>query len=260
MSKLTVVKSTFFKKSTAQSFTLTAKEKVIVNVGETFEYNSDSLSVVGEHYRVELDEEIAPFGQVGYFYTPTVHLEESDFSNRIVRLLLSDEYWAILRDAEYLRRGVDNTCVAFASTALRRLGIDVPTNPVEISLVTTPFKEWLEEQEGLVLDRIDNLNHLQPGDLCFSKDDPNWPGYPAHVYFFIRYYPGDDGKSYVVDNQGTEHVRNLDSGSPYKTPFAFAFRLFGFDVRSQPRRAMLKTAFIDASKPLREKLQNNEAF
>jgi hypothetical protein len=261
MSKLTIVKSTFFKKNTAQSSQLTTNEKVLVNVGETFEYKPESLSVVGEHYRVELLQDMGSFGRVGYFYRPTVHLEESEFSNRLVRFLLSSEYWDVLRKAEILRDGVDNTCVAFASTALRRLGIDVPTDPLETSLVTTPFKNWLED--NVKLSSINNANSLKPGDICFSKDDPDWPGYPAHVYFFIEYNPEDTGAAYVVDNQGKNHVRNLDSGSPYRTPFAFAFRLTGFDLQVESvgmLEAIQKNTFMDVSSYLRKKLQSNEAF
>ncbi|MEG4586746.1 hypothetical protein QUA54_16195 [Microcoleus sp. MOSTC5] len=266
MSQLHVIGTTFFKKTTVQSSRLPANEKVAVNAGETLKYNPDSLKVVGEHYLVELLEQIAPWGTTGYFYSPHIQLEVSGFANRLVRKVLSNnEYWDILRTAEQIRNGTDNTCVAFSSETLRRMGIPVPIEDVEIdgeilniSLVTKPYKIWLEQK--VKPRRINDATKLRPGDICFSKDDPDFPGFPAHVYFFIEYSPGDTGAAYVVDNQQPKHLRNLDNGSPGKTPFAFALRLENQFEEVYAARELVEKSFLEASETLRQQLMLNQAF
>jgi hypothetical protein len=94
MAKLTVKISTFFKKSTQQARELPPNEKVLVDVGDTLHYNPNTLKSEGVHYRVDLEEQIAPWGQTGYFYKPAVQLEMND-SQKIVALAeehLGEEY------------------------------------------------------------------------------------------------------------------------------------------------------------------------
>lgn len=265
MAQLHVIGTTFFKKINAQSSRLPSNEKVAVNAGETLKYNPDSLKVVGEHYLVELLEQIASWGTTGYFYSPHVQLEVSGFANRLVRKVLSDDYWDILRIAERIRGGTDNTCVAFASEVLRRMGIPVPIENVQInsetlniSLVTLPFKIWLEQ--NVSPRRINDADKLRPGDICFSTDEPGFPGFPAHVYFFIEYSPGDIGAAHVVDNQGPKHPRNLDNGRPYKSPFAFALRVENQFEEIYDPRELVEKSFLEASETLREQLMLNQAF
>lgn len=265
MTQLHVIGNTFFKKTNIQSNRLPPNEKVAVNVGETLKYNPDSLRVVGEHYLVELLEQIAPWGKTGYFYSPHIQFEVTGFANRLVRKVLSDEYWDILQVAQRIRGGTDNTCVAFASEALRRMGIPVPIENVEIngetlniSLVTLPFKIWLEE--NISPRKIEDANKLRPGDICFSTNEPGYPGFPAHVYFFIEYYPGDTGAAYVVDNQAPKHWRNLNYRPYKKSPFAFALRLENQFEEIYAPSLLDEKSFLEASKTLREQLMLNQAF
>lgn len=229
-----IIENTFFKESTAQSLLLNNSQKVSVSKGTSLEYQASSLKRFGEHYQLELINSIAPWGSTGFLYREHVDFQHKDihsnFTEKLVKLLLSDQYDSILQEAIDLRGNEDNTCVAFASTALRKLGVQVPKYELGddeccISLVTLPFKKWLEG--NISCSRIDNPESLLHGDVCFSKDEPGYPGYPAHVYFFIRYYPGDKGAAYIVDNQRPygEHVRNLDAGRPFNTPFSYALRL-----------------------------------
>jgi hypothetical protein len=119
-----------------------------------------------------------------------------------------------------------NACVAFASTALRMMGVNVPQNGVwngeRLSLLTKPFSQYLENKLGW--DRINNSRDLEPGDLVFTVDEPKAPGYPAHVFMHSGY--ADDARtiSWAVDNQGFTHTRAL-AGDIKKDYSAFAYAL-----------------------------------
>lgn len=114
-----------------------------------------------------------------------------------------------------------NACVAFMSTALRMIGYNVPKTTTargeNISLVTTPFSNWLVSQGWK---RI-ALTDLQPGDVCFSIETED-PGYPSHTYMFVS-WQGKLDTALVVDNQGFTHVRNMVDTGP-KDPFDYALR------------------------------------
>jgi hypothetical protein len=228
--ELKTIEETFFKKSTAQSLLLSSTEKLAIPKGKVFKYDRTSLKRVGEHYAVDLlDSAIAPWGKSGFFYSKHIQIGAKNNASGLVDLLLSDEYGDIQKEAFRIRGGTDNTCVAFASEVLRRLGIAVPiedTPDGNISLTTKPFRTWLEENTQYV--QIDNRNALIPGDICFAEDEPGFPTFPAHVYYFIDYDPDDRDAAYVVDNQDSYHIRNLDDGRPGKTPFQFALRLQNF--------------------------------
>ena len=123
-------------------------------------------------------------------------------------------------------------------------------------MVTLPFKIWLEQ--NVSPRRINDANKLRPGDICFSTDEPGFPGFPAHVYFFIEYYPGNTRAAYVVDNQGPKHQRNLGNG--LKSPFAFALRLENQFEEIYDPRELVEKSFLEASETLREQLMLNQAF
>lgn len=121
-----------------------------------------------------------------------------------------------------------NACVAFLSTALRMVNVNIPLHYMvddeDSSLVTLPFSIYLEENLGW--QRITNQNDLQPGDVCFTEDDSNWPGYPAHVFQFSSWSFKARGIAWVIDNQGPLHERNINvAGGGFNfTPFAYALR------------------------------------
>lgn len=122
-----------------------------------------------------------------------------------------------------------NGCVAFMSTALRMVGVDVPKYGnyagERISLVTLPFSRYLREQLGWK--KIARAHDMLPGDVVFTEDDPYWDGYPAHTYMFYSWSDKANGIAWVIDNQGFTHRRNIfanDYGNYNFTPFQYAVR------------------------------------
>jgi hypothetical protein len=116
-----------------------------------------------------------------------------------------------------------NGCVAFMSEALRQAGVKVPHGPA--SLVTRDFSRHL--QGVLRWTRVTSLGELRPGDVCFTQDDPSWPGFPAHTFMFVKWKDRARNLADVVDNQGFTHTRNLtlnDHANFNFTPFAYALR------------------------------------
>ncbi len=225
MGTVYILGGTFFKRTVAQSSILPPEDKVYMAQGETLQYVDGSLRNSGEHYQVETLDQIAPWGCTGFFYSAHIKLEVDEFASKLVRYCRSgDNYYSILQEARRIRGALDNTCVAFQSEALRRLGISVPikdsSNGENISLVTKPYSKWLIDNLNPTL--ISSYEHLRPGDLCFSADEPGWPGYPAHTFIFESYY--DSSNACVIDNYPTQYIRNLDDNG-YKTPFAYALRI-----------------------------------
>lgn len=119
-------------------------------------------------------------------------------------------------------------CVAFMSTALRMVGVNIPLHYTvrgeDSSLVTLPFSIYL--QENLGWKKITDQSELIPGDVCFTTDDPDWPGYPAHTYMFQEWTNKSDGIANVVDNQAFTHERNINEGGGgfNFSPWVYALR------------------------------------
>ncbi|MFZ9889556.1 MAG: peptidoglycan-binding domain-containing protein [Myxococcota bacterium] len=123
----------------------------------------------------------------------------------------------------------DNGCVAYMSEALRQVGVPVPktadASGSSISLVTKPFSNYLENKLGW--QRIHSAADLRPGDVCFTRDNPSYPGYPAHTFMFQGWKDQARGIAWVVDNQDNVHPRNIhvdDFGNYNFTPFRYALR------------------------------------
>ncbi|MEY2987793.1 MAG: hypothetical protein RJB13_1314 [Pseudomonadota bacterium] len=120
-----------------------------------------------------------------------------------------------------------NGCVAFMSAALRRLGVFIPiakSDPESPSLVTRPFSDYLENRLGWR--RLSSASSLSEGDIVFTRDNPSYPGYPAHVYLFQSWSNRALGIALVIDNQDFSHERNIydnDTGFNF-TPFSYALR------------------------------------
>lgn len=70
---ITVKQNTVFKRSTADSATLSPTAKVEVRAGQTFEVWR--YGAVDGHIKVLLKQPIAPVGEFGYFYAPHVELQ-----------------------------------------------------------------------------------------------------------------------------------------------------------------------------------------
>lgn len=120
-----------------------------------------------------------------------------------------------------------NGCVAFASTALRHVGVDIgETAKIDgegVSRITRVFVQYLEQDLGWT--RITDAAELAPGDLVFTTDAPCCPGYPAHVVMFDGWSDRARAVARVIDNQGWRRRRAMHppAGSDVD-PFAFALR------------------------------------
>ena len=213
------VRPTFFKSKPIQSTELGGNDKQFVDLGHSFqiktwEYHSN------DHYQVELENPIPPVGKEGFFYYRHVYLgtdKMTDNSHKILRLTLSDEWDSIKHRAVQIRGGQDNTCVAFASETLRRIGFDIPVG----YLLTKELRNYLDRN----YERDYKTENLTPGDICFSEDHPKFPNEPAHVYFYVLFpREGDHSYAFVVDNQGRQHIRNMKVDG-LRTKFAYAYRL-----------------------------------
>lgn len=104
-----------------------------------------------------------------------------------------------------------NTCVYFASGALRAAGLDVPTSVGN----TTQLTELLLKKG---YKKYYDLDKLQPGDICFAAPSGNVNETPDHTYIFKKWTDSSHKDAYIFDNQLTEygscyHVRNVT----YKT-------------------------------------------
>ena len=120
-----------------------------------------------------------------------------------------------------------NGCVAFISAALRRVGVEIPITTEQEespSLVTRPFANYLEQKLNWV--RIGEASQLRAGDIVFTRDNPSYPGYPAHTYMFQSWSRKNLGIALVIDNQDFSHERNIyDNDTAFNfTPYAFALR------------------------------------
>jgi hypothetical protein len=123
-----------------------------------------------------------------------------------------------------------NACVAFLSTALRDIGVDVPRDAEmegeRVSRLTRPMSLWLEDHLGWT--RVDDLAALRPGDVVFTEH----AAYPWHVFVFVAWIDRDARVARVLDNHGWNQSRpllgdvsgdDLDAGRGI-TPFAYALR------------------------------------
>jgi hypothetical protein len=96
-------------------------------------------------------------------------------------------------------------------------------NGENISLVTLPFSKYLTQTLGW--QRISSSAEILPGDIIFTKDEPRWPGYPAHTYMFQGWADQARGIGLVVDNQDFTHRRNIFGYNTFNfTPFEYALR------------------------------------
>lgn len=120
-----------------------------------------------------------------------------------------------------------NACVAFITTAMRAVGINIPrrvnSKGYNISTWTGALSEYLEYDLGWT--RITSLSQLVPGDVAFTLDTDGSTRVPAHVFLFVEWSDNSSAWAKVIDNQGFMHTRNLSShnGGSF-TPFHYALR------------------------------------
>lgn len=141
---------------------------------------------------------------------------------------IRSNYMLVLNDVRSFYTPVRyNGCVAFISAALRRVGVEIPITTEQgesPSLVTRPFANYLEHKLNWV--RIGEASQLRAGDIVFTRDNPSYPGYPAHTYMFQSWSRKSLGIALVIDNQDFSHERNIyDNDTAFNfTPYAFALR------------------------------------
>lgn len=132
-------------------------------------------------------------------------------------------YRAVKKDVLAWHRTTRNGCVAFVSTALRHVGVDVPLDAEidgeRVSRLTRPLSRWLEERLGWT--RVDDAAALEAGDVVFTED----AAYPWHVYVFHSWADRRRRVARVIDNQGFLRRRPvLGDAARAIEPFAYALR------------------------------------
>lgn len=132
---------------------------------------------------------------------------------------------AIRADVLRWHHTMTNGCVAYASTALRHAGVDIPEDGHldgdGVSRLTRGFVRFLED--GLGWRRVTDAATLAPGDLVFTTDAPCCPGYPAHVFVFLGWRDRRHQIARIADNTGYRKARPL-AASGDRDGFAFALR------------------------------------
>ncbi len=136
-------------------------------------------------------------------------------------------YAEVTRDVLKWHKTRTNGCVAFASTALRRVGVAIPLDVQidgrSVSRITRSFSRYLAEELGWT--RIESLSELTAGDIVFSTDAPCCPGYPNHVLMFDGWANRNKAIARVVDNQGFHLERPMIvSATSEVDGFAYALR------------------------------------
>jgi hypothetical protein len=113
-------------------------------------------------------------------------------------------YAKVHRDVMGWHKTTQNGCVAFASTALRHIGVAIPKDVrksgFSVSRITGAFSRYLSED--LEWTRVEDPDELRPGDVVFTTDAPCCPGYPAHVMIFDGWVRRDRSVGRFIDNQG----------------------------------------------------------
>lgn len=135
-------------------------------------------------------------------------------------------YTKVHRDVMGWHKTTQNGCVAFASTALRHIGIEIPfdvrKDGFSVSRITRAFSRYLAED--LEWERIESAKDLRPGDVVFTVDASCCPGYPAHVMIFDGWTRRDRSYGTFIDNQGFRLTRAMN-GTPSRHVDGFGYAL-----------------------------------
>ena len=132
-------------------------------------------------------------------------------------------YTRVRRDVLKWHKTTRNGCVAFASTALRHIGFEIPVHGKRegwgVSRITFAFSDFLEEAGWT---RIDTAENIVPGDMVFTT------GFPDHVFVFHSWSNLRRRVARVLDNKGhlTRRAFTPAEGSEI-APFSYALRAQG---------------------------------
>lgn len=132
---------------------------------------------------------------------------------------------ALRREVREWHRTMRNGCVAYASTALRHIGVDIAEKGKldgdGISRLTRGFSRHLEDNLGWM--RVTDAAKLRPGDLVFTVDVV--PEYPAHVFVFHGWVDRRRAIARISDNTGHKKARPMFPGAGSDIDaFAYALR------------------------------------
>lgn len=153
--------------------------------------------------------------------------ESDTLSQALYTYLSTQENRASVGDrANELHGGtMHNSCVYFASEALRRAGVKIPD-----SMAWIPT--FIEELESQGFKTSYDLEQLKPGDICFTTDvNGVVGGRPTHAYIFMGWE--SPGVAWIADNQV------YDYGDVYHTR-SMEFHYLK-DMKDKPKEA---TAFF----------------
>lgn len=134
-----------------------------------------------------------------------------------------DNYFNVANEVlKFYPDGTSNGCAAYCSQFLRDIGVPVPiklnADGWNISLIAQSLAEWLLENGWQKI----AVKNIMPGDVCVTNDDPQYPGFAAHI--FIVTTPVDNtGFALAVDNNSLNYKRNITALGP-KTPTRYALR------------------------------------
>lgn len=132
---------------------------------------------------------------------------------------------SVRREVKRWHHTMTNGCVAYASTALRHVGVDIDEKGKldgdGISRLTRGFSRHLEQHLGWT--RVTDAKALRPGDLVFTVDVI--PEYPAHVFVFHGWIDKRRAIARISDNTGHKKSRPLFPARDSEIdPFAYALR------------------------------------
>lgn len=125
----------------------------------------------------------------------TQSVKKVDLNMKLFNYLSSEQNRnSVANRASVLHGGnLHNSCVYYASEALRRIGVKIPDSVCQIP----SFMNQLKKQGFKV---SYNLNNLKPGDICFTTNESGvFGGRPTHTYIFMGW--ASKGVAWIADNQ-----------------------------------------------------------
>lgn len=160
-------------------------------------------------------------------------------TNRIVRkqsstqwnlyqyLLLPLHRSLVKNQATKLNNGkIQNSCVYFACSSLRQIGIKIPRKICNIGNFKSKHNSSLsliKQLRSMKWKVGMSTALLLPGDICFTTPDSS--GFPTHVYIFMGWVKSSKNDyAYICDNQAMDyghylHIRNIKHALPGKEAF-----------------------------------------
>ncbi|MGL5415163.1 MAG: SH3 domain-containing protein, partial [Clostridium sp.] len=144
-------------------------------------------------------------------------------------LMNPNNRWAAENQAIGLHSGdIYNDCVFFVSSALRNIGVPIPSN---IGYTTN----LMNELQSLGWEKETDLSTLEPGDICFAGT--------AHTYVFMGWANKAEGIAWVCDNQfswfGTNFHPRTQASVPDQdvSPTTCYYRLpSSYSVKGNPNK------------------------